>query len=633
MRVIHRLKLLRAREVVVSVAVALIAFCAYVSTLAPGLPFNDGPELATAASVLSIAHPTGYPSFTLLGRVAVLVFGALEPIVALNLLGAILVSLSCALVFHVSLLLFHRLEPTPESQKNRSTEVTDWWKVLAAGVASLTFAFIPTVWKQAVEVEVHALQLFLVVLGLGLYFRAIRWLIVDHSKAIRLLLVFAYVMGLSFSNHLTTILLVPSYMFLFFSTLKWRSGSRIALRMAFPFFVGLSTYLYLPIRSSVAPPLNWGDPAEWSRFVWHVSGRGYRALMAGEGGTNRNLVDIGSFLETELGWIVITLSVVGLISLLFADRRILIALLISVLLSVGWSMRYQIEDFSEYLMPVFLVSAIFLAQGIREIFSHKILRNSRNASVAILIAFAAVPVIQFWKALPVADQSSNHLVDDFSTNLLANVRPNSVVLVANWQYSYPGLLYRQTVNKERSDVIVLNKEFLANSWYYDHLTRYYPDVLVESRHSVEQFLKYLERYEDGLTFDPNLLISHYHAVIRDLIASAIKHRPVYVGAEIEPGLTAGFRRVPEGLLFRLTSEGGDPEMLAPSITYRPTSFRSPATEDMKRFYSWILTASAFELRKRQRFAEASTAATLAASIDSTFVPAQTMQKKLRAIVP
>lgn len=619
----------RNAEMAVSFLVGLITFGAYVATVCPGLPFNDGPELATAASVLSIAHPTGYPIYTLLGRAAVLLPSGLNPVVALNLLGAVLVSISCVLLFQLCVLVLHERGRFQKAAEFRSSEPADWSKIFAAAVASLAFSFSPTVWKQAVEVEVHALQLLLVVLGLILFLSGMRCIAGDSPKGQQLLLLFAYILGISFSNHLTSFLLLPPYFVLFLSTLRWHAGSRLAVRMSVPFFAGLSTYLYLPIRASMDLPLNWGHPTEWSTFIWHVSGRGYRALMAGEGGTSRSLIDLGNIILSEIGWIAIVVGVIGLVSLLFTNRRLLVFLLLLISLCIAWSLRYQIEDINEYLLPAFLAMAISLAFGVSTILSHPSLLRSRWVVATAVLASMLVPIVQAWNALPVADQSSNHLVDDFTRNVFANVRPNSLILTSNWQYCYPGLLYRQVVNKERTDVVVLNKNFLATSWYFHYLERFRPEILANCRPSTDRFLRYLKRYDDGESFDPHLLIQLYQESIRGIVAAAIGRQTVYVGAEIEPALTAGFRRIPEGVMFRLSSEEKSREMVAPDVLYRPSTFENAAAREMKRFYAWILTASASELGHRKRFKEALTSIERAVEIDPTYSAALTLREELR----
>ena len=48
-------------------AVGALSFIVYFMTMAPGLQFIDSGELSTVAALLGIAHPTGYPLFTLIG--------------------------------------------------------------------------------------------------------------------------------------------------------------------------------------------------------------------------------------------------------------------------------------------------------------------------------------------------------------------------------------------------------------------------------------------------------------------------------------------------------------------------------------------------------------------------------------
>ena len=56
------------REVLLCGAVFATSLCVYLLTLAPTVALGDSPELAIAAHRLGIAHPTGYPLYTLLGH-------------------------------------------------------------------------------------------------------------------------------------------------------------------------------------------------------------------------------------------------------------------------------------------------------------------------------------------------------------------------------------------------------------------------------------------------------------------------------------------------------------------------------------------------------------------------------------
>lgn len=55
-----------------SLIACLLPLVIYILTLCREIFFTDGGELAAAAATLGIAHPPGYPLFTLLGRLLTL---------------------------------------------------------------------------------------------------------------------------------------------------------------------------------------------------------------------------------------------------------------------------------------------------------------------------------------------------------------------------------------------------------------------------------------------------------------------------------------------------------------------------------------------------------------------------------
>ncbi len=76
----------------IGLAVFLVSFGIYAATLARTVGFIDSGELAWASASLGIPHPTGYPLYTLLTYLFVVLFPFLEPIVAINLFSATVAS-------------------------------------------------------------------------------------------------------------------------------------------------------------------------------------------------------------------------------------------------------------------------------------------------------------------------------------------------------------------------------------------------------------------------------------------------------------------------------------------------------------------------------------------------------------
>jgi hypothetical protein len=137
--------------------VALVAFAAYFATLAPSIGFIDAGELAVAAHTVGVAHPTGYPLFTMLASVfAKFPLGGTvggTVIWKLNLLAALLCATSVWAFYALFLALLRAagkkarvgFVPTGSMPKLR----------IAAATGALSLAFVRTFWAQATGVEVY----------------------------------------------------------------------------------------------------------------------------------------------------------------------------------------------------------------------------------------------------------------------------------------------------------------------------------------------------------------------------------------------------------------------------------------------------------------------------------------------
>ena len=74
--------------------IALFVFIVYLTTLAPSVVNIDSGELATVQITLGIAHPTGYPLFTMLGYLWQIIPLPFTAIFKANLLAAVFTSLA-----------------------------------------------------------------------------------------------------------------------------------------------------------------------------------------------------------------------------------------------------------------------------------------------------------------------------------------------------------------------------------------------------------------------------------------------------------------------------------------------------------------------------------------------------------
>ena len=125
----------------------------YLQTLAPSVAtlFDDSLEFPLVAHDLAIAHPTGYPLYTLLGKLFTL--GPFPNVAwAVNLLSAAVAALTVSLVYLVARMLTRRRWP--------------------ALLGALALAASPVFWSQAVVAEVYTLNAALVA---ALLWLALRW--------------------------------------------------------------------------------------------------------------------------------------------------------------------------------------------------------------------------------------------------------------------------------------------------------------------------------------------------------------------------------------------------------------------------------------------------------------------------
>ena len=137
------------------VALSILALClaVYQATLTPSLSYKgpDGNELVTVAYTLGLAHSTGYPLYTWLGKLfTYLPIGDVAHRV--NLMSAVLGAAGVALLY----LILRDLTGGRSPAASR----------LASAFGALLFGFSLTFWSQTGIAEVYAPNLFMVALTL-----------------------------------------------------------------------------------------------------------------------------------------------------------------------------------------------------------------------------------------------------------------------------------------------------------------------------------------------------------------------------------------------------------------------------------------------------------------------------------
>lgn len=546
-------------------AAVFCVFIVYLLTLGPGVGSVDSGELAAVAHTLGIAHPTGYPLFTLLGWCVSRLPLGLRVITLLNVFSALLCSLGVFWFYRFLVLVLssirHAVAPTPAI---RPAARERWTDITSALGGALILAFSRTYWSQALSFEVYPLHVLF--LGLLLYsFTAAASRTAEEGRIVPMSL-FSFLLGLSFTNHMTTLLLAPGFLYLYFA-----SGGRIRRAreiswLAVPFALGLSAYLYLPLRALARPALNWGDPATLERMARHVGGKQYQVwIFSSAAGAGKQLERFFAELPREFAYAPIALALVGLWCLGRRHRRWLVFTGLLFITCVAYAINYNIRDIESYFLLAYAAVAVWAAVGLHEII-RRAGRRTALAAAAVL-AWAAIQAGVQWRQV---DRSDVHLVDDYTADMFASIEPDGIVLSYQWDFFISASYYFQAVEGVRPDVTVIDKELLRRSWYFAQLERRAPWLIERSRGEVRELLAELRKFERDEPYDAGRLESRYAAVIRSFIERNIGERPVYVTPEIEAQYTRGFRRIPAGLAFRLTVDRAPGAVAIPHYRWRPT---------------------------------------------------------------
>jgi hypothetical protein len=580
-----------------ALAVSLLAFVVYLLTLAPTVDFIDSGELSAVACTLGIAHPTGYPLFTLLGWVFSRLPVAAEEVLRLNVMAATLCAAGLFFFYHIIHLLLSWLSRDSKSLMKIGKEQLSTFLFEASAGATLLLAFSETYWSQALSVEVYSLHLLLLSMIVYTFLKAVfhgsdrgdpgGWKV---SAEIWWVL-FAFILGLSFTNHMTTVLLAPGLLFLYFAAegFSAQSWKRLAT-LCPPFALGLSVYLYLPFRAGQSPALNWGNPATLERFLWHLSGKQYRVwIFSSTEAASRQLKYFMTSLPDEFAYIGLLLAVVGVVMLLRTNKKLFAATSLLFVGCVFYSINYDIHDIDSYFLLAYVCVALWAGCGFLLVIVWMVttLRWRSPVIAGIILGLGLVPLFAHYKRV---DESRNYLVHDYTMNMFASLEPNALVLSYQWDYWVSAANYFQLVKGLRPDVVVVDKELLRRSWYLTELGYRFPWLIHESQSEVNAFQNELSKFEHEQPYNPAVIQARYEEMIRSFIKKSFSSRPVYVTAEIESEFTRGFERVPQGLAFRIWNDTLFHPTSHPEYAFRPLGRSGRLESFVPKFYASSLIA-------------------------------------------
>jgi hypothetical protein len=591
----------RKLEYILASSIAGFPFIVYIVTLCPTVNFIDSGELVTACATMGIAHPTGYPLFTLIGWIVAHLPLGWRVIYQLNLLAAL--ECSAALFFFFRFLVFllnessmvRRIKQIQPS--GTVAEDTIYGIFLPAICGTAALAFSGTYWSGALSIEVHPLHVLFLGILFFLFTKSIDLdLKSDHStqgiaKQKSYWFGFAYLLGLSFTNHITSIFLAPAFLYLFFSVNRFSPGSWKKLLKLGPFFLlGLSLYAYVLIRGMNHPLMNWGNPENIERLLFHMTGRQYRGLLftSAENATTQALTffkEVGP----QLGYAPLALAAIGVWRLVKEAKKLFLFSLLLFLGCILFAMNYNIPDIDSYFLLAYFAIALWIAWGVKYLVK---LSSWRSVRKGVAIGLAIVSLFPLMYNYSTVDESKNTWVEDYVYNMFASLEPNAILITPQWDYITSPAYYLQVVENIRPDVIVLDQNFLQRPWYLTQIAMRFPGAVKFSRTDSAAFFGFVEKIDHDIPFDTTDLRIKYTNLVTNILRSNYSNHPMYVTQEIEPKFFREYFPVPSGLAYRLFRDSLFHHVPMPAFTYNATTREDYYATQLRTSYAQAYTDDA-----------------------------------------
>jgi hypothetical protein len=601
-----------------------IAFIFYLLTIAPSVIQIDTGELAAVQCTLGIAHPTGYPLFTIIGYLFSLIPLPVTKIFQLNLLAAIYCSAAISIFTFTSKMVLDNLgsfqfvkiskEKTKRKKKDSgktvqpgvalSVEISEPYKIISVIFSGLLLALSKTFWFQSTSVEVYSLHLLLITTIILSLIKA--FLHSDKENPIsKYWILFAVFLALGFTNHMTTLLIIPGVGYLYFTKNGFRSKStkQIFLMLLIFFPILVLVYSYLPIRASQNPVMNWGNPIKWERIIRHISGQQYQVwLFSSTEAAAKQFNYFISNLPKEF-FLSLLLSAAGfLVSFIYA-RKFFIFNIVVFLSTILYSINYDINDIDSYFLLAYISLAFSAVFGIIQLLTFA-LKNKMQVilPVSVLVLFLG---LQFYSNYDEVNQRYNFVYEDYTKSILNTLPENSIVFSYQWDYFISASYYFQFVENYRKDVVIIDKELLRRSWYYNQLITNYPKLLNGVKPEVDQFIEALKPFEREEQYNANLLENLFRKIMTGLVSTNIDKHDYFIAPEVVDGemkrgefqLPEGHTLVPHLLLFKVVNTSDYVEVPLPEFKIRYDKKDDKYITSLKRFVaSMLIRRAMYELQ-------------------------------------
>lgn len=452
------------KEILIILFIYLLIYLPYLSATVFG---GDSAELVNTSINFGIAHPPGYPFYTLVNNVFVRLFPFGNYYQKISFLNSLYTLLTTIILFFI---LYQLLNDS-----------------LISLLSSLFFMILFPVWLYSVVPEVFSLSILLISLQIFLLFK-LQKIKEKSSQPARLLKsIFYFSLGLSVSHHHLFIFFLPGYSWFIFhyKNLK-KILSQNKLNNLLFFLLGLSFYLYPVIISFYNASTDIENAKTLSGFLRLITRSSYGTFkaFAWSGGdiVNRfyDLFSLIIFIIHDFKPLGIFFIILGIIYLYKSQKKIFKFFLIHLIsicffffytnFFLGYS--FTLGTYERFLFFLYLILIIFFAYGLfffRKFSNKKIKEIIQNQFIKKLLYF--FPIILFIGYFIINYLSSFKVIknikfldifENFGKDILATPDKKSIVFLTgdNSLFISQNL---QSVKKIRADLLIITPEYLNRS--------------------------------------------------------------------------------------------------------------------------------------------------------------------------
>lgn len=422
-----------------------VAGLVYFSTSSPSLRFWDSSRFCTAALEMGIALPPGFPLYTSITGILASIFKD-NPVWVINNFSALCGAVSISIYYSI----YKRINCGKDS--------------IGGAVSSLFLIISQAMWINSTRAEVYTLSLLLVETSI--------FLILEYSmkKDLRFLTAGLYVWGLAAVNHTAIAAAVLPALFILSgkSFFTFDGFIRRLIFISLAAAAALSFYLFIPIRSSTNPLINWGEVHNWETFWNLISAKEFAFTVNFTGGKDiaLRLFEHWNMLYNNFPYF---LPIIGFIGLWKTRMQFgWIVLFITTTLTIVSREQLPPGDQQGYLLPAVMVVVLWLGMGLDWMYHVLVVDKKYLKNVLCVLIISTF----LFLSLQRYDRNNLHCNfegEKFGYTLLKDLPPNSIVLF-NDISSYFMCEHLQIVKKYRTDCCIilpgmLNKDSKGREWY------------------------------------------------------------------------------------------------------------------------------------------------------------------------